>query len=134
MNQWIRAVEIAERPLEPVRSGLEHEPLVRLAAAHLDGQPQLERHVEARHAAAELDPREVVKGVSAPLNQLTDPLESSLGARDLDHRARTQPEPAQSRDGRQIQRRVLAVEGNVYESLRSGSELIQRARPAWAER
>ena len=55
VNKRISAVEIAQRPLQPMRPGLEHKPLVLLMPAHFNRQPQLEGHVEARCAAAKLD-------------------------------------------------------------------------------
>jgi hypothetical protein len=56
MNQWIRAIEVTERPLKPIWLGLEDKPLMLLVVARLDRQPQLERHVESWRAATELDP------------------------------------------------------------------------------
>lgn len=56
MNQRIRAIEVAERALKPIWLGLEDEPLMLLAVARLDRQPQLEWHVESWRAVTELDP------------------------------------------------------------------------------
>jgi hypothetical protein len=54
VDERISSIEIAERPLQAMGRGLEHEPTVILMPAHLDRQSQLEGHVEARRAAAKL--------------------------------------------------------------------------------
>ena len=85
MNERIRAIQIAERPLKPKRPGLEDEPLMLLTVARFDRQPQLERHVESWRTVTELDPRKVMKRKPAPAQQLPDSFESALWTGDLDN-------------------------------------------------
>lgn len=127
MNERIRAIQIAERALKPKRPGLEYEPLMLLPVARFDRQAQLERHVESRRAVTELDPREIMKRKPAPAQQLPDSFEAALWSGNLHHRTRLQPEPAQASNGRQIERRVSAVERNVQKGFGSGSRPAQRA-------
>lgn len=56
VDERVRAIEIAERLLQAIGPGLEHEPFVLLMPAHPHRQSQLEGHVEPRHAAATLYP------------------------------------------------------------------------------
>jgi hypothetical protein len=81
--------------------------------AHLDRQSQLEGHVEARCAATELYPREIMDRDRALRQQALDSFEPALRARDLNHPTGPQPEPAQPGNGRQIEGRVLPIEGDV---------------------
>lgn len=127
VDERISAIEITERPLQAIGPSLEHKLLVLLMPAHLDGQSQLEGHVEARHAAAELYPREVMYRYRTSPQQVLNPFEPSLWARDLNHATGPQPEPAQPGNGRQIERRVRPIKGNVQKGFRSGSVLAQRA-------
>lgn len=85
MNERIRAIQVAERPLKPMRPGLEDEPLMLLAVARLDRQPQLERHVESWRAVTELDPREIMKRKPTLAQQLPDSFEAALWTGNLDH-------------------------------------------------
>jgi len=126
VDERISAIEIAERPLKAIGPGLEDEPLVLLMPTHLDRQSQLERHVEARRAPAELHPREIVDRYRTSPQQVLNPFEPSLWARDLNDTTGPQPEPAQPGNGRQIERRVPPIKGNVQKSFRSASVLAQR--------
>jgi len=126
MDERISAIESAERPLKAIGPGGEDEPLVLLRPTHLDRQSQLERHVEARRAPAELHPREIVDRYRTSPQQVLNPFEPSLWARDLNDTTGPQPEPAQPGNGRQIERRVPPIKGNVQKSFRSASVLAQR--------
>jgi hypothetical protein len=127
MNERIRAIQVAKRPLKPIRSGLEYEPLMLLPVARFDRQAQFERHVESWRAVTEFDPREIMKRKPTPAQQLPDSFEAALWSGDLYHRTRLQPEPAQASNGRQIERRVSPVERNVQKGFGSGSRPAQRA-------
>jgi hypothetical protein len=85
MNERIRAIQVAKRPLKPKRSGLEDKPLMLLSVARFDRQPQLERHVESWRAVTELDPREVMKRKPTPAQQLPDSFEAALWTGNLDN-------------------------------------------------
>jgi hypothetical protein len=54
-----------------------------------------------------------MKRKPTPAQQVPDSFESALWTRDLDHRTRPKPETAQPSNGRQIEKRVSPVEGNV---------------------
>ena len=127
VDERIRAIEIAERPLKAIGPGLEDEPFVLLMPAHLDRQSQLEGHVEARRATAELHPREIMDRYRTSPQQVLNPFEPSLWARDLDHATRPQTEPTQPGDSRQIKRRVPRIKGDVQKCFRSAGVLAQRA-------
>ncbi len=134
VNERISTVEIAQRPLQPMRPGLEHEPLVPLMPAHLNRQPQLEGHVEAGRAAAKLDAREIMDRNRASPQQALNPFEPALRTHDLNHATGPQPEPAQPGDGRQIEGRVPPIEGHVQKDFERRSGLAQRAWLARAGR
>jgi hypothetical protein len=127
VDERIRAIEIAERLQKAIGPGLEHEPFVLLMPAHPHRQSQLEGHVEPRHAAAKLYPRKIMDGNRAAPQQVLNPFEPPLRARDLNHPAGPQPEPAQPGNGRQIEGRVPPIEGDVQKDFGSGSGLAQRA-------
>jgi hypothetical protein len=127
MDERISSIEITERPLKAIGPGLEHEPLVLLMSAHLDCQSQLEGHVEARHAAARLYPREIMDRDRTSPQQILNPFEPSLWARDLNHSTGPKSERAQPGNGGQIERRVPPVKGNVQKGFRGRSALAQRA-------
>src|SRR5262245_47258742 len=63
----------------------------------------------------------------AARQQVTNSFEPALRARDLNHTTRPQPEAAQPGDGRQIEGRVLRIEGHVQKDFGCGSGLTQRA-------
>ena len=94
VDERISSIEISERPLKAIGLGLEHEPLVLRMPAHLDGQSQLEGHVEARHAVARLYPREIMDRYWTSSQQILNPFEPSLWARDLNHSSGPQSERA----------------------------------------
>ena len=50
MNEWFEAIQVAERLDEPVTGFLKQAPLVIRSPREGDGEPGLERHVEARDA------------------------------------------------------------------------------------
>ena len=127
VDERISSIEITERSLQAIGPGLEHEPLVLLVSAHLDCQSQLEGHVEARHAVARLYAREIMDRYRTSPQQVLNPFEPSLWARDLNHATGPQPEAAQPGNGRQIERRVPPIKGNVQKGFRGGSALAQRA-------
>jgi hypothetical protein len=56
MNQRIRTIQVAERSLKPMWSGLQDKPLMFLMVTRLDCYPQLEWHVESWRAVTKLDP------------------------------------------------------------------------------
>lgn len=66
-------------------------------------------------------------GDGAAPQQVLNPFEPPLRARDLDHPAGPQPEPAQRGDGRQIEGRIPPIKGDVQKDFGSGSGLAQRA-------
>jgi hypothetical protein len=72
-------------------------------------------------------PGRFVSGLAKASGELPDSLEAALWTRNLDHRTRSQPEPAQASNGRQIERRVSPVERNVQKGFGSGSRPAQRA-------
>jgi hypothetical protein len=77
--------------LDSERLGLEEKPLMgRSPACGGDGESNLERHVESRCALAELDPAEIVEGIST----------TTGGAGDLERSSRAEPEAAETRDER----------------------------------
>ena len=127
VDERISAIEIAQRPLQAIGPGLHHEPFVLLMPAHPHRESQFERHVEARRAAAKLYSREIMDGDGAASQQVLNPFEPPLRARDLDHPAGPQPEPAQPGDGRQIEGCVPPIEGDVQKNFGSGGRLAQRA-------
>jgi hypothetical protein len=59
--------------------------------------------------------------------QILNPFEPSLWARDLHHSTGPKSERAQSRNGSQIERRVPPIKGNVQKGFRGGGALAQRA-------
>jgi hypothetical protein len=107
--------------------GLEHEPFVLLMPADLNRDSQLEGHVEARRAAAQLYPREIMDRNRAAPQQILNPIEPALRARNLNHAAGPQPEPTQPSDGRQIEGCIPPIEGDVQKDFGSGSGSAQRA-------
>src|SRR5438128_12201566 len=63
--------EIAQCLLDPVRARLQEEPLVSgPPAGGGNSQADFEGHVEPRRAAGEVNPTEVVEGISARRDQL----------------------------------------------------------------
>jgi hypothetical protein len=107
--------------------GLEHEPLVLLTSAHLDRQSKFEGHIEARHTVARLYAREIMDRYRTSPQQILNPFEPSLWARDLNHSTGPKSERAQSGSGGKIERRVPPIKGNVQKGFRRGSALAQRA-------
>ena len=73
MDVGVGSPEIAQCLLDPKRARLQKEPLMSGApAGGGNSQADFERHVEPRRAAGELNPTEVVEGVSACRDQLED--------------------------------------------------------------
>ncbi len=65
MDVGIGPAEIAQGLLDPERLGLEEKPLMgRTPAGGGDGEPDLEGHVESRCAPGELNPAEIVEGIT----------------------------------------------------------------------
>src|SRR5208282_909224 len=93
-------------------------------------QAQLEGHIEPRgcgRIAIQLDSRQIVKGIPASPNQLDDSLESSSRTGNLDGRARSQAECAESGDECQVQRLVVPVVRDIEECGFLLSALAHRA-------
>jgi len=119
MDVGVRAVEVAQRALQPKSTRLEHEPLVPQLATRCsrDRQTKLKRHVEPWHAAPHVDPAQIMEGIATGRNQLEDAVEPRHGARQLQGRARSEAEPAKPGDERQKELLVARIVGNVQERV-----------------
>ena len=82
-----------------------------------DGESSLERHVESRCAAAELNPAEIVEGIPTGRDELQDPVQTACGPRDLERSSRAEPEAAKARDERQEQGLVALIVGDVQKDV-----------------
>jgi hypothetical protein len=118
MDVGIGPTEIAQGLLNSERLGLEEKPLMgRSPACGGDGESNLERHVEAGCAPAELDPAEIVEGISACRDELQDPIQTACGPRDLERGSRAEPEAAKARDERQEQGLAALIVGDVQKGV-----------------
>jgi hypothetical protein len=85
MDVRVRAVQITQRSLESMWLLLEHDPLMARSAPStpLDGDAELERHVEAWHSGdrtGRLDAGEIVERVLAALDEIRDPVQPPAGS------------------------------------------------------
>ena len=94
VNQWIGAVEIAERALETEGAGFKDPPVVGAVSRHRDREAQFERHVEARNTTAEVHTAEIVQGIFALAQDAKHSFKSTLRCRKLKGRARLETESA----------------------------------------
>jgi len=109
---------IAQCLLDPVRARLQEEPLVSGApAGGGDGQADFEGHVEPRRTAGELNPTEVMEGISARRDQPEDAVQPLCRAWDLECRSRAKPEGAEAGDQRDEEFLVPGIVGDVEEDV-----------------
>jgi len=88
---------IAQCLLDPVRARLQEEPLMSgPPAGGGNSQADFEGHVEPRCAAGELNPTEVVEGISARRDQLEDAVQPPCRTWDLERGSRAKPEGAEA--------------------------------------
>src|SRR5580700_7420802 len=88
VNVHIRAAQVTERFTNPPTARLKYTPGVGwlLESLPRDGQAKFEGHVEARRCRAfrtQFDTGEVVEGIAATANQIKNPIEPTLAARNL---------------------------------------------------
>lgn len=90
MDVWIETVEVAQAGLQPMRPLLEDEEAVRSLSSNGVGEPQLERHVEARDSqrTGHRNPAEIVDRCTAARDQAVNPVQTILAsAGDFQHAA-----------------------------------------------
>src|SRR4029450_11228403 len=95
-----------------------------------DGEPKLERHVEAWRALVELNAAQVVERIRAGGDQFQDAVQAAGGSRNLERRSWVEPEAAEPRDERQEQRLVASLVGNVEKGVVRRVRLGDRSAPA----
>jgi len=82
-----------------------------------NSQADFERHVEPRRAAGELNPTEVVEGISARRDQLEDAVQPPCRTWDLERGSRAKPEGAEAGDQRDEEFLVPGIVGDVEEDV-----------------
>jgi len=108
--------EIAQCLLD--RARLQEKPLMSGSpAGGGNSQADFEGHVEPRRAAGELNPTEVMEGISARRDQLEDAVQPLCRAWDLECRSRAKPEGAEAGDQRDEELLVPGIVGDVDEDV-----------------
>lgn len=125
MDVRIEAIEVAQAGLKPVRTLFEDEEAMLSFPPDGIGEPQLERHVEARdfQRTGHCDSAEIMDRCTAARDQAIDSIQAILAsAWDFQHAVRLTShcgEPCQQ--GNQ-QRPVARIEGNVEKNCWAGRD------------
>jgi hypothetical protein len=131
VNVGVRAAKVAEGSLNSEGVCLQEEPLMSGApAGGGDGQAHFERHVESWGAAGQLNPTEIVEGISARREQVEDAIEPPCGAGNLECGSRAEPEGAETGDQGDKQLFVARIVRDVEEGVLRGVSLRDRSGPA----
>jgi hypothetical protein len=92
MNVWVEAIDVAQRPLNPICLRFEHEPAAPCGRDR-DSQPKLERHIEPRCSGrCALDSRQIVNGDRTTADKRNKPRETMPRGRDLQNATGRHPE------------------------------------------
>ena len=94
-----------------------------------DGQAHIERHVESWGAAGQLNPTDIVEGITARREQVEDAIGPPRRARNLECGSRAEPEGAETGDQRDKQLFVAGIVRDVQEGVLRGVSLRDRSGP-----